>query len=173
MTSNIIQNANLIIGIIFFIVALGCLNFLHLKHQEYRNTKLKFAFYALRDDLAFLVYDGKLKEDAPEFQQLRSSLNYSIASTDDFSVLQIAKMLVQSLQTESAFSQSLFHSTNSEVKEIASRYLNLNKDLLLKNSSPLFFFILGLFASLLSKNLAKPQEAIHRIDETDSKLQPA
>lgn len=174
--TEVLFEGELVLDIVLLITVVGCLHFLHIRYQEYQNLKFKYAFYALRDELAWLVYEGKLEEQSEPYQQLRDSLNYSIATTDDFSVLRVARMIIASLDEKSGFSQSLFQTDNEQIKDIASRYLQINRKLLLKNSSPVFFTLLGL-VGLTVLSVAKigelPRRAIDSIDHTAEKLQTA
>lgn len=174
--SNIAQNAEWLSGVVILFAYLWIFSVIRLKYQEYRNTKLKFKFFALRDRLALLVNQGELEENSIQFGALRDSINYSIASIDDLSIMHVARMLIDALQDESSsLSHSLFRTEHEEVQSISEAYLQLNRELLVKNSSTVFFSIflrllelirlLGISAAAVKNT---PRKAIMLIDNVAS-----
>lgn len=57
--------------------------------------KYRFRYFAIRDRLALLVIDGKIKEQSWEYQRIINAINSHIKTIENMSISNIIRLLVQ------------------------------------------------------------------------------
>ncbi|MBK9522589.1 MAG: hypothetical protein IPO13_13450 [Rhodocyclaceae bacterium] len=105
--------------------------------NELTRTKFRFRYFALRDELAMLVAQGKLKEDSWEYRHIIETLNFHISAVEHISIFRIADVLAdyhlsskEDVQVKS-FSKKL---DRDDVAKIVFGYMEATYDLIKRNS---------------------------------------
>jgi hypothetical protein len=168
----------LFLSAFFFLALMLCIQAILFWYRDYQNTKYKFRFYALRDDLALLVLNGTLKETEREYIVLRDAINYSIYASENLSIYQHIKAIISRNTPTLQNSITLRH---DETKDIVIDYFINTINLVRKNS----WFELRVIESVvhLSKLFSNsddydrhnhpyslPQKAVDQLEENRSKL---
>ncbi len=124
-------NHEIFVSALFALITLLCVQVILMRYRDYQNTKYKFKFYALRDNLALLVLNGTVKETEREYILLRDAINYSIFASENMSIRQHITAMLSATQPTP---QNLITFKHAETKLIAINYFIATIAVVRKNS---------------------------------------
>jgi len=107
------------------------------KYNQIILDKYRFSYFALRDRLAVLVVEGKLKEDSWEYDKIISAINFHIKAVEDISINKVISALIKyhNSPEEKKYVRSIQKGpVNAVLCDIMGDYLDLTHSLLLRNS---------------------------------------
>lgn len=100
--------------------------------------KYRFRYFSLRDKLAMLVIQNKVKENSWEYRDIVDTINFHIDAVEKVSTHKIMSLLVQyyttSKQEEQEVSVIEKDLTNPEIVRILVDFMDITADLLERNS---------------------------------------
>ena len=64
-------------------------------YNEVLFDRCRFRYFALRDQLAMLVINGKLEEDSWEYQTIVDTINFHINTVEKLSIDKVMRVLVE------------------------------------------------------------------------------
>lgn len=67
------------------------------RYNQIIFDKYRFKYFVIRDRLAMLVVEGKLKEDSWEYKQIIDTINFHIKTIESVSINKIISMLINHL----------------------------------------------------------------------------
>jgi len=108
------------------------------KYNQVILAKYRFSYFALRDRLAMLVIEGKLKEDSWEYDEIVAAINFHIKAVEDISIQKLAVALIRfhNSPEEKRYVKSIQKGpANEALSGIMGDYLDLTYRLLLRNSN--------------------------------------
>ncbi|MBF0344802.1 MAG: hypothetical protein HQL06_11290 [Nitrospirae bacterium] len=148
-------------------------NYIRIAH---RNND-RFKLFALRDELCFLVMEGKLDVDAPEFRILRRLINDSIrVLSNKFSIVGFVRFLYRSYTGDSTMHKEIEHIINSlnhknqDYKRILYDYWATIQHIVKKRTWLLTYVLFGILNFLVKLHIMqrgfvyKKVETLKRVD---------
>lgn len=122
--------------------------------NELTRTRFRLRYFALRDELAMLVAEGKLTEDSWEYKHIIDTLNFHIRSVERLSMTRIVEMLAEyhlSADEERRVKMMRKHVDDKDVANIVVGYMNTTYDLINRNSRAQIYLV-RLMARLLANS---------------------
>ncbi len=99
--------------------------------------KYRFRYFAIRDRLALLVIDGKIKEQSWEYQRIINAINSHIKTIENMSISNIIRLLVQYHNSPSEsrpVDMMRKKIDNEEVIKIMVEFFDITSSILKRNS---------------------------------------
>lgn len=160
--------------------------FLHIReYNELRFTAYRFRYFALRDKLAMLVVQGKLREDSWEYKHIVSTINFHISAVETVSIIRLLTILIK-YHTSSEEQRHVRALTkridDPAVAKIMVEYMETTMDLIKRNSRVQMFMIwvvkrlldaIGSTTLLGHGLLDNPNEALAAIETNKSAFSAA
>ncbi|EXI92091.1 MAG: hypothetical protein AW12_00834 [Candidatus Accumulibacter sp. BA-94] len=154
-------------------------------YNELRFTAYRFRYFELRDKLAMLVVQGKLREDSWEYQHIVSTINFHISAVKTVSIIRLVTMLIR-YHTSSIEQQQVRalrrNIGDPAVARIMVEYMETTMDLIRRNSRAQIALI-GLATRVMDRFGSKarpehelvvnPNEALTAIETRKSEFQAA
>lgn len=178
-------NPEVLLNLLILIVSLWALMILN--HKIIKPTRLnekRFKLYKLRDDLALMATEGKIKENSDEFMILMQMINSALASTKNFEITyflaQIGRLVRdKKLQrnVENIITRIEREELPAEYKELVQSFFESARDLfeyktwlIVHIMTPLIVFFKALgamikFCRTFSNSLKLKQEQIQVTDQ--------
>lgn len=107
------------------------------KYNEIILDKFRFKYFALRDRLAMLVVNSKLKEDSFEYQQIIDTINFHINAIETLCIQDIIYLLAEyhtSPEEERKVKIIKKKLDHPEIIEIMAEFMDITRQLLERNS---------------------------------------
>lgn len=174
--------------LLFMLIATSVLFFCFLLVREYNDlvfTRYRFAYFALRDELAMLVMRGRIDEDSWEYQRIVSAINFHISAVETMSIIRVVSLLIAyhtSPEGKQQFAVLARRIDDHELAAIMLRYMDTTYELLVRNSRCQIFFIdlakkmLGCVGSVARPKheiVENPSDALQTIENNKVALQAA
>jgi len=135
----------LIIAKMLFCVFILYIMFLWLReYNELKITKYRFKYFALRDELAMLVINGKLEENSWEYKHIISTINFHINATESMSIMRVVDLLIRyhtSSEEEKEIEFLEKRVDNEEMASIIAKYMSITIELIKRNSRTQIYLI--------------------------------
>ena len=129
----------------FLLVSILYIAFLQLREfNKMTLCEYRFKYFALRDKLAILVVDRKIKEDSWEYKNIINTINFHISTIETMSIMRIAQLLIayHTSQNEDNKVKALAKKVeNKDVAEIIIEYMSITQSLIRRNSKTQIFLL--------------------------------
>jgi hypothetical protein len=115
------------------------------EYNEISIAKYRFKYFALRDQLAMLVVEGKLNENSWEYEHIIGTINFHIGATETMSIMRILDMLMKyhtSAEEEREVQILEKKVDNQEIAAIVAECMSITFDLIRRNSRVQIFLIM-------------------------------